>query len=70
MRAASLHPIGDMAKLRCESFNVFPCFVRPQSDDCGHAEADKEEDNTESKLHVENGLVTGALAAHKSLIKS
>lgn len=58
MRSLPFQPIGNMPKLRCKVVEVFPCFLWPQSNNRRDAKTDKEEDDTESELHVENDLDT------------
>ena len=58
MRSLPLEAIGNMPELRREVVEVFPCFLWPQSNNGRYAEPDKEEDDTESELHIENDYDT------------
>ena len=67
MRPLSLQPIRNMAKSRCEVIKVFSCLLRSQSNYRGQTEAQEEEDDTESELHVEYGFVTMQLEAQREV---
>lgn len=68
MRPLPFQSIGNMPELRCKVIEVFPCFLWPQSNNRRYAKPDKEEDDTESELHIENDLDTTQLKAHKKIL--
>jgi hypothetical protein len=70
MRPLAFQPIGNMPKLRCEIVEVFPCLLWPQSNNRRYTETNKEEDDTESELHIENDLVTMQEKAHENILLS
>lgn len=69
MRSLPFQPIGNMPKLGRKVIKVFPCFLWPESNYRRYTETDKEENDTESELHIEVGLDTNTqLKVHEKIL--